>query len=258
MRYLILSDIHANREALEAVAAKTAGRYERLLCLGDMVGYGADPAFVIDWLQAQPPEVKLQIIRGNHDKAAIGQANLEWFNPAARKSALWTQTALSADHLNWLRKLPQGPALVEDFWICHGSPLDEDQYLVTRADVEPLFGAHGPSALPPALFFFGHTHRQGGFLGPRQDIGKVRMLPGVALDRDVLKGVLDPEHSYLINPGAVGQPRDRDPRAAYAFYDTASRTVTYERVPYAIGAAQDKIRTAGLPHSLAARLAIGR
>ena len=215
MRYLILSDIHANREALEAVAAKTAGRYERLLCLGDVVGYGADPAFAIEWLRAQPPEVQLQIIRGNHDKAVVDQVHLQWFNPAARKSALWTASVLSEDHLEWLRRLAQGPALVEDFWICHGSPLDEDQYLINRPEVEQLFEAGGATALPPALFFFGHTHRQGGFLGPREGAGpQVRLLSGVAADRDALQGVLDPLHSYLINPGAVGQPRDRDPRAA--------------------------------------------
>ena len=116
MRYLILSDIHANREALEAVAARIEGRYDQLLCLGDVVGYGPDPIFAIDWLRAQP---NCKVIRGNHDKAAVGLTDLEWFNPTAKKSALWTQTMLPTEHLEWLRRLPQGPALVENFWLCH-------------------------------------------------------------------------------------------------------------------------------------------
>jgi predicted phosphodiesterase len=267
VRYLILSDIHANRQALEAVAAKTAGRYEQLVCLGDVVGYGADPAFVIDWLREQEvsTKAKLQIVRGNHDKAAIGLANLEWFNASARASALWTQLALSQEHLDWLSKLPQGPALVapggagEPFWLCHGSPLNEDEYLSTRADVQAFFGSGGAVTMPAALFFFGHTHVQGGFLGPREDAGpKVRTLPPVARDMDTLEGLLNAQHSYLINPGAVGQPRDRDPRAAYAMFDSESRVLTYERAAYDIGAAQQKILAAGLPQSLAARLALGR
>jgi diadenosine tetraphosphatase ApaH/serine/threonine PP2A family protein phosphatase len=113
--------------------------------------------------------------------------------------------------------------------------------------------------LPAALFFFGHTHIQGGFLGPRGEAGpKVRVLPRVDRNETKLEGTLDPEHSYLINPGAVGQPRDRDPRAAYAFYDSVARTVTYERVEYNVARAQEKIVAAGLPQGLAARLAVGR
>ena len=272
MRYLVLSDIHANRQALEAVAAKTAGRYEQLVCLGDVVGYGADPAFVIDWLREQETRTgaKLQIVRGNHDKAALGLANLEWFNASARASALWTQLALSREHLDWLAKLPQGPALVapgggatavamEPFWLCHGSPLDEDEYLSTRADVQAFFGSDGAATMPAATFFFGHTHVQGGFLGPRGAAGpKVRTLPPVARDKDALEGQLNAQHSYLINPGAVGQPWDRDPRAAYALFDSETRVLTYERAAYDVGKAQEKILATGLPHSLASRLELGR
>jgi diadenosine tetraphosphatase ApaH/serine/threonine PP2A family protein phosphatase len=113
--------------------------------------------------------------------------------------------------------------------------------------------------MPPALFFFGHTHVQGGFLGPRDGAGpKVRQLPGVSADQEKLEGRLDPAHSYLINPGAVGQPRDRDPRAAFAFFDSVTRVVTYERVAYDIRTAQEKILAAGLPQTLASRLALGR
>ncbi|MGH9665777.1 MAG: metallophosphoesterase family protein, partial [Bryobacteraceae bacterium] len=131
MRYLILSDIHANWEALDAVLAHAADAYDRILCCGDLVGYGADPNAVVEWVRAKVARV----VRGNHDKACSGLEDLEWFNPIARASAEWTLKILSPDNADYLRRLPKGPAAVNGFDIAHGSPLDEDEYLITVNDV---------------------------------------------------------------------------------------------------------------------------
>lgn len=243
MPYLIVSDIHGNYEALEAVLEDARGRYDRILCLGDLVGYGADPNQVARWARADA----VSVIRGNHDRACTGTDPLENFNPAARASAFWTRGALTPDNWSYLEHLPPGPFRVtpEDapeggFDLVHGSPLDEDEYLVDVDDVQFL-----GDYLDTKLTFFGHTHVQGGFLlGAR----KVKRLTP---DRTVQ---LEPDYYYLINPGSVGQPRDGDPRAAYAIYTPEDRTVEYRRVPYDIGKAAAKILQAELPESLAMRL----
>jgi predicted phosphodiesterase len=241
--YLILSDIHGNHEALGAVLEDARGRYDRILCLGDLVGYGADPNQVTEWARSNAASV----IRGNHDRACTGTDLLENFNPAARASALWTRGALTPDNRSYLEHLARGPLRVTHngatdggFDLVHGSPLDEDEYLVGVEDVQFL-GEY----LNTKLTFFGHTHLQGGFLlGPRK---VQRLMP----DRTVQ---LEPDYYYLINPGSVGQPRDGDPRAAYALYSPENRTVEYGRVPYDIGKAAVKILEAELPESLALRL----
>ena len=236
MPYLILSDIHANYEALEAVLEDAQGRYDRILCLGDLVGYGADPNKVVEWAKANVKSV----IRGNHDRACAGTDPLENFNPSARASAFWTRSTLTADNRSYLERLPRGPLRVEDVDLVHGSPLDEDEYLVGPDDVRFLV-----EYLETKLTFFGHTHLQGGFLlAPRS----VKVLTPDRVTQ------MQPDYYYLINPGSVGQPRDGDPRAAYALYSPEDRTVEYGRVPYDIGKAAAKILQAGLPESLAARL----
>jgi predicted phosphodiesterase len=246
VRYLILSDIHANRQALEAVLAQAAGKYDAIACLGDIVGYGADPVFAVDWVRAS---VKA-LVRGNHDKASVGLEDLEWFNPVARQSAVWTQTQLTADQAEWVRNLPMGPVELEYFDLVHGSPLDEDEYLAgTRdaAEVSPY--------LERAISFIGHTHLQGGFLLHRN--GVIR-LPRPAPEETELSVQLEPDTCCLLNPGSVGQPRDGDPRAAYAVFDSGERVITYHRATYDIAEAQRRIRAAGLPDLLAERLALGQ
>jgi predicted phosphodiesterase len=246
VRYLILSDIHANRQALEAVAAKAKGTYDAIACLGDIVGYGADPGFAVDWVRNNVR----WIVRGNHDKAAAGLEDLEWFNPAAKFSAVWTQNHLSDSEAEWIRGLPQGPLELDGFDLVHGSPLDEDEYVVgvrDAAEVSPY--------LERALSFFGHTHLQGGFLLHRNGVLR---LPGPNSDEEEATLELDPDSVYLLNPGSVGQPRDGDPRAAYAVFSSEQKFVTYYRVPYDIKEAQHRIRAAGLPDLLADRLATGR
>ena len=123
MRYLVLSDIHANWEALAATLADAEGRYDRVVCLGDMVGYGADPNMVTDWVRTRSAVT----VRGNHDKACTGDPVIEWFNPAAQHSAVWTMETLTPENMDYLVKLPQGPVTVDLFQLVHGSPLDEDE-----------------------------------------------------------------------------------------------------------------------------------
>ncbi len=244
MRYLVLSDIHGNWEALEAVATHARGAHEAVLCCGDLVGYGGDPGLVIEWVRANATVV----VRGNHDKACAGLEDLDWFNPVARAAAEWTGRALEPASLEYLRSLPQGPATIGEFQILHGSPLDEDEYLISIFEATQI-----KNYLERQVSFFGHTHLQGGFVirwnGVRR-IGTPWLNAQTVLE-------LDPESWYLINPGSVGQPRDGDPRAAYLIYDTDDRTVEFRRVAYDVAAAQRKIRAAGLPEILALRLETG-
>ena len=246
MRYLILSDIHANLEALETVlGASPADTYDRVLVLGDLVGYGADPNAVVDRVRDLNP---LAVIRGNHDKAACGLDDGSSFNQIARFAAAWTSETLTAGNRQYLRDLPAGPSLIDEYVeICHGSPFDEDHYIFDGDDAR-----HALDASRRALCLFGHTH-----------------LPVIFFDESGrLSGVIpeDPDHEVrlrdgvrlLVNVGSVGQPRDGDPRAAYATFDSAEPALVLHRIPYPVEVAQRKIIAAGLPQTLANRLAIGR
>jgi diadenosine tetraphosphatase ApaH/serine/threonine PP2A family protein phosphatase len=246
VRYLILSDIHANWEALEAVLDQATGQYDKIVCCGDLIGYGPDPNAIVDWVRGNVA----MVIRGNHDKAAVGLENLEWFNPVARTAAVWTQGELTAENCEYVRQLAKGPLAVDGYQIVHGSPLDEDEYLVGGAEVAQAF-----AYLDRNVTFFGHTHVQGGFALTR---GRGRVLRGPSPDEESAGLDLDPDGAYLINPGAVGQPRDLDPRAAYVLYNPESCGVEYHRQEYDIATVQAKIRRAGLPDFLAERLAVGQ
>jgi len=238
VRYLILSDIHANWEALEAVLAHAQSSYDRIMCCGDLVGYGADPDAVTEWVRDNTAAT----IRGNHDKACAGLEDLEWFNPIARESVLWTQSTMKPANLDYLRHLTKGPERIDGFELIHGSPADEDEYIVTEREVAQI-----APYLDLPLAFFGHTHLQGAFLCHRNGVKR--------LQSDTIE--LEPHAVYYINAGSVGQPRDEDPRAAYAIYDAEAHLVTLYRTEYDIGAAQRKILQAGLPEMLAARLQVG-
>jgi len=246
VRYLIVSDLHANLEALTAALAQSAGGYDRALCCGDLVGYGADPNPVCDWVRLNCAVV----VRGNHDRGSTGQDDLEWFNPVARHAAIWTQQALSPENAEYILRLPRGPVSVEAFQIFHGSPYDEDEYVVAAGEADQAF-----DYLETRVAFFGHTHVQGGFIWNQSRVETILRMPA-RLDLESMP--IDPECAYMINPGSTGQPRDGDPRAAYAIYDTEAREVAFRRVVYDIAAAQHKIHAAGLPPILADRLAVGR
>jgi len=238
--YLILSDIHGNWEALEAVLADAQGRYDRLLCLGDLVGYGADPNAVTAWAR----DHVTVIIRGNHDKACTGTDLLDNYTVLARASADWTRKELNPANRDYLERLPRGPFRYEGLDLVHGSPADEDEYLLSFSDV-----SMARESISAAVTFFGHTHLQGGFVVGRTTIH--RIAPQGTVEAE-------PDYHFLINPGSVGQPRDGDWRAAYALYSPVGRAVEYCRVAYDVDRAAAKIRAAGLPEFLAARLYEGR
>ncbi|MGA2182110.1 MAG: metallophosphoesterase family protein [Bryobacteraceae bacterium] len=244
MRHLIVSDIHANLEALDAVLADAKGSYDRILCCGDIVGYGADPDAVTAWARQNVDAV----IRGNHDKACAGLEDLEWFNPVARLSTLWTMEHMDLPNIEWLRGLPQGPVEEAGLVLVHGSPLDEDEYLVSELDVEQILPYLGGR-----VWVFGHSHLQGGFLCHRNGVQRIRR--SVAASESMQ---LEADQPWLINPGSVGQPRDGDPRAAWMLWDSDERVVTFCRTAYDVRAAQKKILDAGLPEILASRLEAGK
>ena len=244
MRYLVISDIHANLEALDAVLA-AAGGHDHALVLGDLVGYGADPNAVIDRVVSLPSAT---FIRGNHDKVGAGLEDTEGFNYLARQAITWTTSTLTPQHRAWLAALPQGPVIVDPLVeICHGAPFDEDVYIFDDLDAMRALRA---SRRP--LCLFGHTHVPAAFLFDNA-LRTVSALQGARVEIAV-----DSQARYLVNCGAVGQPRDGDPRAAFGILDTETSTLTLMREPYDVSAAQAKIIAAGLPEVLAQRLAVGR
>ena len=245
MRYLILSDIHANWHALQAVLEDASGAYDHAVCCGDLVGYCADPNRVVDWVR----ENVHSIVRGNHDKACAGLDDLEWFNPIARLSSEWTAQNLTPANLSYLRDMPKGPLSVNGYSILHGSPADEDEYLIAAHEV-----AQVGQLLETNISFFGHTHIQGGFLLVRQGILRIPKTPPHHTSQTL---EFENDVRYLINPGSVGQPRDGDPRAAYILYDSSERMLTYRRVPYDVEGAKSRIRNEKLPDVLANRLSAG-
>jgi diadenosine tetraphosphatase ApaH/serine/threonine PP2A family protein phosphatase len=245
MRTAIIADIHANLEALTAVLARIkALKAAKIVCLGDMVGYNANPNETLDICRKE----KVVCVLGNHDVCAAGLEEPEDFNSEARAAVLWTRERLTGENREFLRKLPR-ERRVRDFFVFHGSIHDTDRYILYLDDAVENF--RRLAALPGrlSLGFFGHTH--------------VRMI--LRLEADVLSASisskdleLSSEKRYLINPGSVGQPRDGDPRAAFLVYDDQDRRLTFHSVEYDIRACQEKIIRAGLPPRLAERLDWGR
>jgi predicted phosphodiesterase len=246
LRYLILSDMHSNWDAFEVVLRRARRkRFDAVLVLGDLVGYGGAPNQVVEAVRQLG--TRLYTVRGNHDKVVAGIDNGANFNQTALTAAQWTTGRLTPGNLRYVRYLPQGPLQIEEgVAICHGSPLDEDTYVFSDVDAYEIFSQY---SMP--VVFFGHTHIPSLFSLEGRRLG-VTALRG---DGGTIK--LHPEGRYLINPGSIGQPRDRDPRASYMIYDSRRRVVRWYRVPYPIAEAQQRIRRAGLPGSLADRLAVG-
>lgn len=245
MRYRVISDIHANLEALETVLRQPE-LFDHTLVLGDVIGYGADPNAVVDRLRGIEG---VTFIRGNHDKVGTGLEPVTGFNHLARHAIQWTAQTLTADNRAWVAALPRGPVQIDDLVeICHGSPFDEDVYIFDDLDVQQSF-----ASMRRPLCLFGHTHVPAAFstTGPGVElIGPPR--------GQKFQIALDDRRRYIVNCGAVGQPRDGDPRAAYGIVDTNLRQLTVMRVEYDVAAAQAKILAAGLPEVLAQRLALGR
>jgi predicted phosphodiesterase len=245
MRALVVSDLHSNAEALRAVFARVRRKkFDSVLCLGDFVGYGAQPNQVLDTMRTL--KSKKIYIRGNHDRVAAGLDDANGFNHAAKAAALWTRDHLSAPNRRFLRDLVMGPRMHKEAMLCHGSPYDEDEY---------VFNVHHAAqilALYPAKFIlFGHTHLPAVF-----SIDADMNVSGFAVREDA-NVHLEKDRRYLINPGSVGQPRDRNPQASCIIIDTDKPSVQFFRVDYDIAKTQSTILKAGLPDILATRLQYG-
>ncbi|HEX8917678.1 MAG TPA: metallophosphoesterase family protein [Chloroflexota bacterium] len=243
MLYLVISDIHANLEALEAVLAD-AGPTDATLCLGDVVGYGADPNACVELVRILPD---LSCLVGNHDCAALGTIDLNTFNPEARFAAEWTARQLTDENRQYLLTL-SSKLEMSHFALAHASPRDPIwEYMVSPTQGPPNFAAFsGP------LCLVGHTHVPRVFEedddGSSSKVWIPEFQESVALHEGPRR---------ILNPGGVGQPRDGDPRAAYALYDSDSGEFQYRRVPYNFERAAKKIVRAGLPEILASRLSMG-
>jgi predicted phosphodiesterase len=247
MRLLVLSDIHANLTALDAALGAVNGSWERVVCLGDVVGYGPDPNEVTSRVR----ELGATTIRGNHDKAVTDLMGTDDFNPIARAAVLWSRSQLSNENLDWLANLPQGPIESDGVVLVHGAFQDEDEYVFTPAQaLEGLLD----STLP--VTFYGHTHHQGGFSYQDTQLDVLQLHPRDGEQRSALH--LEGDKRYLLNPGSIGQPRDGDPRAGFAIADLGHEIVEFWRVPYDIEEVQERMRKARLPEPLALRLTVGR
>jgi len=241
MKWAVLSDVHGNLEAFQAVIVDLREeKAEKVAFLGDVVGYGADPNECLALLE----NLTDWVVAGNHDYGSVGLADIDAFNPSARSALLWTQDRLSAENRNYLRRLLLMRQVGEITFV-HASPNhpEEWNYIVAFPEAEEAF-----QSLTGSLAFMGHSHRPS-ILAKGTD-AQVRAIPRQ-------EAVLKPGIRYLINVGSVGQPRDGHPQAAYGLYDEAEKKYRLKRVGYDVAAAQKKIIKAGLPRFLAERLSRG-
>ncbi|MBD3348919.1 MAG: metallophosphoesterase [Candidatus Eisenbacteria bacterium] len=240
MRYAVLSDIHANMEALSSVLSSLKSRgVERAVCLGDVVGYGAEPreavSSVRDWSEAT--------VLGNHDAGAVAENGLGSFNRYAREAVEWTRGRLGDDEREFLSGCPLTERY-EGALLVHASPAEPGSwtYVLEEREAEEAF-----AAFEGDLCFLGHSHEPCFF---EQREGAVRKLPPGTIE-------LAPGSRYIVNPGSVGQPRDGDPRASYAVADAGEKRIEIVRVPYDFREAGARIEREGLPVVLSERLATG-
>ncbi|HZT96242.1 MAG TPA: metallophosphoesterase family protein [Chloroflexota bacterium] len=244
MRYLIIADVHSNLEALKTVLDAAEGSWDTALCLGDLVGYGPNPNECVETVRGLNG---LSCVIGNHDVAALGQIDLDTFNPLAKFAAVWTKGQMSDETKGFLESLGQ----VEEMGattLVHGSPRDPIwEYLEYPSQAPENF-----ARFTTKLCFNGHTHVPKIFSQDAEDRRTEVRVP----DPDEVVDTAD-EHRFILNPGSVGQPRDGDPRAAYAIFDADGERFEYHRVAYDVEATQKKMADARLPQALADRLAYG-
>lgn len=243
MRIAIIADLHANLEATKAVfEAIDAKNPDRVFCLGDLTGYNSQPNEVIDILR----ERDIPTILGNHDAAVCGLEEPWFFRAAAKKAIEWQLDVIRDDNRQWLMRAPEQIVFSRTCLGVHGSPSSRDDYIIDWLDaMRQLEFINGRDI---HVCFFGHSHRPSFFSekGPAQVVS-----PGTVHE-------LRPVNRYFINPGAVGQPRDRDPRAAFGMFDLERMTFEFCRVEYNIDLCARKIMQAGLPMELASRLSKGK
>ncbi len=240
MRYGVFADIHANEPALDAVLdALAAERVDRLLCLGDLVGYGADPAACVRRIR----ELDIPVIAGNHDWAVAGLLGLEYFNHHARTSVIWTRAELDDEAVRWLGSL-KTLHVIDRLTLAHGTVHEPDlfEYMTTAYDAYRSF-----TEMTTEVGFVGHSH-----------VPVVFFFDGTAVTYSVEPDHVRRRRRIIANPGSVGQPRDEDPRASYLVYDDETEELHLRRVEYDIEEAARRIRAARLPDILAERLFVGR
>jgi predicted phosphodiesterase len=243
VRYALLGDIHGNTEALETVLANVRSEnVDRVVCLGDIVGYGAEPAKCLEIIR----DLKCDVIAGNHDWAAVGKLSIDQFNAYAKAAALWTRDQLSQDHKDFLAALPL-TITYDEFAVAHGTFHQPEafNYIQTVFDAQQSFAAL--KKLGANLGFLGHSHVPVGFF----DTDPITY----TLDQEI---PVDEEMAVIVNAGSVGQPRDENNKASWAMLDTETKLVTIKRVEYDIDGAAAKIRQVGLPEILALRLYQGK
>ena len=244
MKYGVIADIHANYPALKvALDHLNATGCEKILCLGDLVGYGANP---FECIQSVRDKVNIIAIAGNHDRQVIGDKDPRMRKTAARVLE-WTQDNISPNNARYLKGLPQGQTIDNHIIMVHGSLVERDAYILTAAEVKRNLECMLRDFEGMKVCFFGHSHVPM-LIGTKAVITDLKETKSFQLDRNDV---------YLVNPGSVGQPRDKCPLAAFGLFDADNWTMTFFRKPYDVKAAQRAIIEAGLPEKFARRLAVG-
>lgn len=242
MRILVISDIHANLVAFEAVLADAKGQWEYVWCLGDVVGYGPDPNDCVELLKTMPH----LCLAGNHDWAALGRLDIRTFNPDARRAVTWTQETLKPENVAYLEDLPT-TFVIDQYTLAHGSPREP----VWEYILEPLIAALNFPHFETPYCLVGHTH-QPVIYELISDNGDTRAISPSYRQQRQLNG-----RRQIINPGSVGQPRDANPDAAYAILDVDTNIFEHRRIPYDVGEVQRRMRSHDMPERLIARLEHG-
>ena len=242
MSILIVSDVHANLVALDAVL-EHVGAVDEIWNLGDIVGYGPKPRECVERIVALEPAASLI---GNHDWAAIGRLQLDEFNPVARYATYWTTAQLSSEHMRYLESLPNR-VIDNDWMLVHASP----RHPIWEYVYTPKVAAENFELFDTPVCFLGHSHVQ---LFISEKMAARGEAPSQPADGDTL--FIDSDR-FIVNPGSVGQPRDNNPDAAFALYEPETRVVTFRRIPYDIEKTQAQMEAVGLPRPLITRLALG-
>lgn len=250
MRYAVLSDLHANLEALTVVFEKirTLGNIDQILCCGDIVDYGVEPNECCELLL----DHGVVSILGNHDRASLNLSEAESFNSMAKRSAYWTHKVLKQQYKNWFRTLHDQKRIGKNILLVHGAVSHRDDYLFEETLIRHNFHVLASQYPEVSLCFYGHSHIKQVWKNPGQLIWM-----GAESDSISFSIPLEATATYFINPGGLGQPRDRDPRTSFLVYDEEKKEITYYRLNYDIASTQKKILDAGLDSFLAERLALG-
>lgn len=244
MKYLIFSDIHGNQEAFDTfLDSKLTKKIDKMVFLGDLVGYGPNPNEVV---QRFSQLKNIYGIRGNHDKVVAELESAALFNPVASESAKWAQKKMSKVNKEYLKNMPQGPLVLDNFiTICHGSPFDEDYYIFSKFEAMEAI-----RFINTSIAFFGHTHFPVMYIyrNTRLDIVELKENRRIKLDKNT---------KYLINPGSIGQPRDRCNKSSFMIFDSDKMIISFNRIKYDFKKTQKKIYDAKLPEILGERLETG-